>query len=64
MELEGECDRTGDLDVVEPTGWDSNRITSREMDGSVWFVVEHEGQLTRVDDESSPDTLGDAMSAK
>lgn len=62
MELEGEGDRAGDVDVMEPAGRD-HLARSRFDNGVVGVILEDEGESSGVHDLTSPDAVCNAMCA-
>ena len=63
MELEGEADEPGDVDVVEPAGRDHDGAAAGDADRGVGLVFEAEVEFAGEADESRPHPVGDTVSA-
>jgi hypothetical protein len=53
-----------ELEVVLSRGWDRDGVPSGGIDRIVGLVVEDEGDRAGVDDEATPDAVGDTVSTE
>ena len=61
MELDGEPNRTVDDDVMQPARWNHLVLAGMHRPDVSGSVFEHEPQRALLDDESTPQTVGDRM---